>query len=116
MAVNTVAGIQSPIQMALTTGPLKTPLDAAPLTRVRLQLFDRQTAGLLETLDSDVTANIFFWTRTQKTVKGVLVFILEMELHATGIIIQDDLIARLTLYDGPHPNGIEWKQFALNSR
>lgn len=118
MAVNVVQGISDPIKLALTTGKNKTPIDAAPLTRMRLQLLDRKTLAVLNTIDSSVDANVFFNLRTQQTVKGVLVFLLEMELHAVGLglVEQEDLIARLTLYDGSFPAGIPWKQFSLNSR
>ncbi len=117
MAVNVFAGQIQPIQFALTTGRNKTPIDASPLTRVRLQLFDRDTDALLATLDSNTDPNVFFWTRTKTTVKGIIdIFLLELELGNEGLIIQEDLIARLTIYDGLNPLGITWKTFALNSR
>lgn len=118
MAVNVTQGITDPIKLALTTGKNKTPIDAAPLTRMRLDLLDRKTLAVLNALDSTVDANVFFNLRTQVTVKGVLVFLLELELHAVALALvkQEDLIARLTLYDGANPAGLPWKQFALNSR
>lgn len=118
MAVNVYAGLLDPIKFALTTGRNKTPIDAAPLTRVKLQLLDRETLAVLNTIDSSVDPDIFFTARTQVTVKGVLVFLLEMELHfaSLNLPVQENLIARLTLYDGANPLGIPWKQFALNSR
>jgi hypothetical protein len=118
MAVNVNVGIPDPIQFALTTGKNKTPISAAPLTREKLELLDRKTLAVLNTVDSSVDANVFFTLRTQQTVKGVLVYLLEMELHdaALSLVVQEDLIARLTLYDGSNPLGLPWKQFALNSR
>ena len=116
MAVNVYAGQVQPIQFALTTGKNKTPIDAFALTRVKLQVLDRVTFAVLDTVDSSVDPNVFFWTRTQQTVKGVLVFLLEMELQDSSLTVQEDLVARLTLYDPANPAGISWKQFALNSR
>ena len=117
MAANVFAGQVQPIQFALTTGRNKAPVDAAPLTRVRINLLDRETVISLASADSNVDPNVFFWTRTSTTVKGIPdIFLLELELQDSGIPIQEDLIARLTLYDGLNPLGITWKQFALNSR
>jgi len=118
MAVNVVQGIPDPIKFALSTGKNKTPIDAAPLTREKLELLNRKTLAVLNTIDSTVDPNVFFTTRTQATVKGILVFLLELELHDAGLALvkQEDLIARLTLYDGGNPLGLPWKQFALNSR
>lgn len=117
MAVNVFAGQPQPIQLALTTGKNKTPISADPLTREKIQLFDRVTNALLHTSDSDVDPNVFFTMRTETTVKGIPnIFLLEIELHNEGVPIKEDMIARLTLYDGTHPLGINWKQFALNSR
>ena len=116
MAVNVYTGQTQPIKLALTTGKNKTPITAFPLTRVKLQLLDRITLAVLNTIDSSVDSDVFFWTRTQQTVKGVLVYLLELELHDSSLTIQDDLMARLTLYDLARPAGISWKQFALNSR
>lgn len=116
MAVNVVQGSPDPIKLALSSGKNKTPVDAFNLTRAKLELLNRTTLALLDTVDSSVDPNVFFWQRTQQTVKGVLVYLLELELHSSGLTIQEDLIARLTLYDGSHPAGIAWKQFALNSR
>jgi len=118
MGVNVVQGITDPIKLVLTTGKDKTPIDAAPLTRMKLELLDRETLAVLNTVDSSVDANVFFNLRTQQTVKGVLVFLLEMELDGVGLALvkQENLMARLTLYDGLNPNGLPWKQFALNSR
>lgn len=118
MGVNVVQGITDPIKLVLTTGKDKTPIDAAPLTRMRLDLLDRKTLAVLNALDSSVDSDVFFNLRTQQTVKGVLVFLLELELDAVALnlVKQENLIARLTLYDGANPNGLPWKQFALNSR
>jgi len=117
MAVNVFVGQPQPIQLALTTGRDKAPISAAPLTRARIQLFDRSTNALLHTSDSDTDSNVFFFTRTEVTVKGIPnIHLLEIELHDRSLPIQEDLVARLTLYDGTHPLGITWKQFALNSR
>lgn len=117
MAVNVFTGQPQPIQFALTTGKIRTPISAEPLTRVKIRLYDRDTGILLHTSDSNVDANVFFFNRTSITVKGVPnIFLLEIELHDRNVIIQEDLIAWLTLYDTAHPNGISWKQFALNSR
>lgn len=116
MAVNVYAGQVQPIQFALTTGKNKTPITAFALTRVVIQLLDRVTFAVLDTVDSDITPTAFFWTRTQKTVKGVLVYLLELELHNSSLTLQEDLVARLTLYDIVNPAGVSWKQFALNSR
>jgi len=116
MAVNVYVGQTQPIQFALTTGKNKTPITAFPLTRVILQLLDRVTMAVLDTVDSSIHSDVFFWTRTQVTVKGVSVHLLEMELQDSSLTIQEDLVARLTLYDPANPAGISWKQFALNSR
>jgi len=117
MAVNVFAGQPQPIQLALTTGKNKAPISAQPLTRERIQLFDRVTNALLHTSDSNTDPNVFFTGRTEVTVKGVPnIFLLEIELHNEGVPIKEDMVARLTLYDGAHPLGISWKQFALNSR
>jgi len=117
MAINVNAGILQPIQLALTTGKSKTPIDAAALTRVVLVLLNRKTLTVLHTIDSSVTSNVFFWTRTSQVVKGVPnIFLLELELHNQSLTIQEDMIARLTLYDNPNPLGLAWKQFSLNSR
>lgn len=117
MAVNVFVGQPQPIQLALTTGRNKSPISAAPLTRARIQLFDRVSNALLHTSDSNTDPNVFFFTRTEVTVKGVPnIHLLEIELHDEGVPIQEDLVARLTLYDATHPMGITWKQFALNSR
>jgi len=117
MAVTVTAGIQDPIQLALTSGREKTPVDASPLNRVKLVLLDRTTLATLLTLDSSVDLNIFYWNRTVQTVKGVpAIYLLELELHDSGLPVQENLLARLTLYDGDNPLGISWKQFSLNSR
>lgn len=116
MAVNVNAGQVQPIKLALTTGKKKTPISAFPLTRKVLQLLDRKTLAVLDTVDSDITPAAFFSTRTQQTVKGVLIHLLELELHNSGLTVQEDLVARLTLYDVNFPAGVEWKQFSLNSR
>jgi len=118
MAVNVYQGIPDPIKFALTTGKNKTPIDAAPLTRERLQLLNRKTLAVVNTIDSSVDSDVFFTTRTQATVKGITVFLLELELHAVALALvkQEDMVARLTLYDGSNPLGLPWKQFALNSR
>lgn len=116
MAVNVFAGLLDPIKFAITTGKDKTPIDAFPLTKVSLILLNRKSLTVLHTLVSDVDADVFFWTRTQQTVKGVLVFLLELELHASSLTIEEDMVARLTLYDVANPLGLPWKQFALNSR
>lgn len=116
MAVNVYAGLQDPIKFALTTGKNKAPIDASPLTKVILELLDRSTLQVLHTLDSSVDADVFFWDRTEETVKGVAVYLLELELHASSLTVQEDLIARLTIFDGLNPLGLPWKQFALNSR
>jgi len=116
MAVNVYAGQLQVIQFALTAGKDKDPVDASPLSRVKLELFNRDNFTLLATVDSQVDAGVFFWVRTQTTVKGVLIWLLEMELHNEGLPIQEDMVARLTLYDGNFPLGVSWKQFALNSR
>jgi len=117
MAVNVYAGLQDPIKFALTIGKDKTPIDAAPLNRVTMDILDRSTLATLVALDSNVDPNVFFWGRTVITVKGVpSIYLLELELHNSGIPIQENLMARLTLYDGANPLGLPWKQFALNSR
>lgn len=117
MAVNVNAGVLQPIQFALTTGKNKTPISAENLTRVKLVLLNRSTLFVLHTLDSNTTPGIFFWNRTSQTVKGIVdIFLLEMELEDQSLVIQDDMIARLTLYDVINPAGLSWKQFALNSR
>jgi hypothetical protein len=117
MAVNAYAGQVQPIQLVLTSGKNKTPVSAQPLTRVKLELFNRETMTLLDTVDSDVTPTAFFWTRTSQTVKGAAdIYLLELELQSTGITVQEDLVARITLYDVANPTGISWKQFTLNSR
>lgn len=116
MAVNVYAGQVQPIKLALTTGKNKTPITAFPLTRIVLQILDRVTFAVLDTVDSNITPAAFFSTRTQQTVKGVLVHLLELELHNSSLTVQEDLVARLTLYDVANPAGITWKQFALNSR
>lgn len=116
MAVNVYAGIPDPIKLCLTIGRRKVPISAQPLTRVRLQLLDRDTYTLLHTLDSSVDADVFYWTRTERTVKGVDVYLLELELHDSSLTVQEDLLARLTLYDAVNPLGLPWKQFSLNSR
>lgn len=117
MAVNVYAGILDPIKLALTTGRNKTPIDAAPLNRVKLDILDRDTLTTLLTLDSQVDFGIFHWNRTRITVKGIPdIYLLELELQDSGLPVQENLIARLTLYDGANPLGIAWKQFAINSR
>lgn len=117
MAVNVYAGIQDPIKFALTSGKDKAPVDAAPLNRVKLDLLDRTTLATLATLDSTADANVFYWSRTKRTIKGVPdIYLLELELHNSSLPVQENLIARLTLYDAVNPGGIVWKQFALNSR
>ncbi len=116
MAVNVYAGQIQPIMLALTIGPRKIPIDAFPLTRAKIEIFDRDTMTSLGVVDSSVDVDVFYWQRTQQTVKGVLVYLLELELQDEGFPIQEDLVARLTLYDGNNPLGISWKQFALNSR
>lgn len=118
MAVIVNAGIQDPIKLALTIGPNKTPIDAAPLNKVVLTLVDRDTQAVLLILDSNVVnPGVFFWGRTVITVKGVPdIYLLELELHNSGLPIAENLLARLTLYDAANPLGIAWKQFAINSR
>jgi hypothetical protein len=116
MAVNVYAGLQDPIKLVLTTGKEKTPISALALSRVVLDLLDRENEIVLHTIDSLVDVNVFFTNRTEQTIKGVSVFLLEMELHGLGLTVQEDLIARLTVYDSNNPGGLPWKQFALNSR
>ena len=117
MAVNTYAGQPQPIKFALTTGRRKIPISALNINRATLQIFDRDTLVRLAILDSAIDADTFYWNRTVRTVKGVpFVYLLEMELHNSGLPVQEDLIARLTIYDGANPLGISWKQFSLNSR
>lgn len=116
MAVNVYATVLDPIKFALTTGKNKTPISAAPLSRVKLELLDRATDLVVDTVDSSIDSDVFFWDRTEETVKGVSVFLLEMELHNSSLTIKEDMIARLTIYDGANPLGLPWKQFALNSR
>jgi hypothetical protein len=116
MAVNVYTGQAQPIQLALTAGKDKDPVDAAPLNKVTLDILDRETLAVVTALDSSVDANVFFWNRTQILVKGVLVWLLELELHASSIPLGENYIARLTLYDGLNPLGITWKQFAMNVR
>lgn len=116
MAINVYTGQVQPIKLALTVGKDKDPLDAAPLNKVKLDILDRDTLAVTASLISDVDANVFFWNRTQIEVKGVLVWLLELELHASSIPLGENYIARLTLYDGLNPLGITWKQFAINVR
>lgn len=117
MALNVYNGIPDPIQIALTTGRNKTPIDAAPLNRVRLELLNRDTLASVAVVDSSVDFNVFFWNRTRQTVKGVPdIYLLEMELHNEGLPVGENWLARLTTYDGANPLGIPWKQFALNVR
>jgi len=117
MAVKVTTGVLQPIKLALTIGKNKTPIDAAPLNRVTMDILDRDTLAVLVALDSNVDANVFFWGRTVTTVKGVpSIYLLELELHNSGLPIQENLIARLTLYDAATPLGTAWKQFAINSR
>ena len=117
MAVNVYAGQVQPIKFALTSGREKTPVNAEDLSRVKLELLDRNTLQLLATVDSSVDVDVFYWSRTIQTVKGVPdIFLLEMELQDSNLPIQEDMMARLTLYDANNPLGISWKQFALNSR
>ncbi len=119
MAVNVVQGISDPIKFVLTSGLLKTPISAAPSTRQTLALLNRITLVQLNFLDSDVDSDVFFNDRTSQTVKGVPnIFLLELELHAAALnlVKQEDLIARLTIFDSANPAGLPWKQFTLNSR
>ncbi len=117
MAVNVYAGIEQPIKLALTSGKDKDPVSAEPLTRVVLALLNRTTLAVLITLDSSVDSDVFFWDRTSQVVKGVAdIYLLELELHDSSLPVQENLMARLTLYDAENPDGIAWKQFALNSR
>lgn len=117
MAVNVYNGILDPIKLALTTGRDKTPIDAAPLNRVRLELYSRNPTTLVATVDSNVDFGVFFWNRTRITVKGVPdIYLLEMELQDEGLPVGENYIARLTLYDGANPLGLAWKQFAMNVR
>lgn len=117
MAVNVYTGSLDPIKLALTIGRDKTPIDAAPLNRVKLELINRVSNTVSATVDSNVDFGVFFWNRTRITVKGVPdIYLLEMELQDEGLPIGENFIARLTLYDGANPLGIPWKQFALNSR
>lgn len=119
MAVIVTQGILDPIQFALTTGLDKTPISAAPLTREVLELLNRKTKTVLHTIDSTIDTDVFFTLRTEQTVKGVPnIHLLEIELHdaALALTVQENMIARLTLYDGLNPNGLPWKQFSLHSR
>lgn len=117
MAINVYNGQLQPIKLALTIGKDKVPIDAAPLNRVRLQLFSRDPTTLVATLDSQTDPGVFFWNRIRMTVKGVPdIYLLELELHDQGLPIGENYIARLTLYDGANPLGVSWKQFAINVR
>lgn len=119
MGVNVIQGIPDPIKFVLTSGVDKTPVSAFPSTRQTLELLDRLSLTQLNFLDSAVDSDVFFNQRTQQTVKGIPnIFLLELELHdaALALVKQEDLIARLTIFDGTNPLGLPWKQFALNSR
>lgn len=116
MALVVYNGEISSIALALTVERDKQPISAENVSRAVLRLYNRDTGSLIATVDSDVSSNVFFWNRTQKTVKGVSVFLFEMELGNSSLPVGDNHIARLTLYDPTAPNGISWKEFALTVR
>lgn len=118
MAVNVVQGIPDPIKFVLTTGKDKDPVNAFPSTKQTLEILNRDLVRL-NFLDSSIDSNVFFNQRTEITFKNIPnIFILELELHAVALALVkgENLIARLSVFDGSNPLGLQWKQFALNSR